>query len=799
MNGKKDPVRVVKAFHNLSEAEQQMSGGKGKTLAYLHQHNYPVPHGFVILPTAFTGDELSEIAWTQVKVCLEELRQTAGKSSFAVRSSALCEDSPYASFAGEFETVLDRRTDNEILAAIRTVRQSRHSDRVRSYCQVRSVPPVDDMAVVVQQMVHAYISGVLFTADPIDGSRTKMVGNFVSGLGEKLVAGEAQANSFTLERPNGRYSGPPEIKRFAHRLYVLANRLEHDLGSPQDIEWAVKENKVYILQSRPITTLMGWDPVTGESNDSCTGDYVWSSVNFGEAMSVVMTPLTSSLMRMIFDDFNVVPGHAISGSIGGRFYQNSTVMVTLMRALRQDVKDLSVEMGGVPKDYLKKMDPYLVPLPQVSTLLLLRNSVKMMLKQWRSLRQLKSSVASNPAWCRTARQQVLALQNAQELLAFFHQEFWPQCLNFSWIIVASGTKYGAMVAPLRRELATMVGAANADILLSNVSGEGELLQSLEPVVGLAKVSKGKMRPEEYLEKWGHRGPMEVELSEPRPAEVSGWLDRRLEECRRSGVDVESMLASRRAEFNAAWERFRTSYPNFEKRMRRKIEMAARAACAREAARAEGMRVFWVARDWAIRAGEVTGLKNDVFYLTIQELIDHMSDRREAPTACIPMRRQTYERYKSLPPYPIGIRGRFEPFQWANDPNRNSYFFDSHGDLSRLFADLGSAEAIIGMPGSAGRVEGVVCILNSLDDGGELHSGEVLVTSQTNIGWTLLFPKAAAIVTDVGAPLSHAAIVARELGIPAVVNCGDATRRLHTGDKVRVDGTKGEVEILRTKS
>jgi pyruvate,water dikinase len=102
-----------------------------------------------------------------------------------------------------------------------------------------------------------------------------------------------------------------------------------------------------------------------------------------------------------------------------------------------------------------------------------------------------------------------------------------------------------------------------------------------------------------------------------------------------------------------------------------------------------------------------------------------------------------------------------------------------------------------MPGSAGQVEGTVRRLDSPEDGYKLEPGEILVTTQTNIGWTLLFPRAGAIITDVGAPLSHAAIVARELGIPAVVNCGDATMRLHTGDRVLVDGESGVVEILHS--
>jgi phosphoenolpyruvate synthase/pyruvate phosphate dikinase len=107
----------------------------------------------------------------------------------------------------------------------------------------------------------------------------------------------------------------------------------------------------------------------------------------------------------------------------------------------------------------------------------------------------------------------------------------------------------------------------------------------------------------------------------------------------------------------------------------------------------------------------------------------------------------------------------------------------------------SGNTLTGFPGALGVVEGTVRRLERLEDSPELQPGEILVTQLTNIGWTPLFPHAAAIVTDLGAPLSHAAIVARELGIPAVVGCGDATMRLKTGDRVRVDGGQGQVEIL----
>jgi len=151
------------------------------------------------------------------------------------------------------------------------------------------------------------------------------------------------------------------------------------------------------------------------------------------------------------------------------------------------------------------------------------------------------------------------------------------------------------------------------------------------------------------------------------------------------------------------------------------------------------------------------------------------------------------RLRALPPYPAVIRGRFDPFRWAADPNRRCDYYDARAPIPALTAP--PSAVLTGFAGAAGRVEGTVRRLDDPEQGDRLLAGEILVAVTTNVGWTPLFPRAAAIVTDVGAPFSHAAIVARELGIPAVVGCGDATMRLHTGDRVRVDGGAGTIEIL----
>jgi pyruvate,water dikinase len=801
MNEKTQPARVVSAFRNLSKAERQMAGGKGGTLAYLYQRRYPVPDGLVILPSGFVDSELSDAAWTQAKIDLERLRKAGGNVTFAVRSSALGEDSARASFAGQFETVLDVSTDNQILSAIQTVRQSRHSERVRAYSQARGISAIQDMAVVVQKMVRADISGVLFTADPVDGSRMKMVGNFVHGLGEKLVGGENQATSFTIERLKYQYHGPAETERFARRLYKLAIRLERDLGSPQDIEWAIKRNKVYILQSRPITTLLGWDPVTGESNDSLTGDYGWSSVNVGEAAAVVMTPLTWSIIRASYDQLKIVPGYSLVGNIGGRAYLNSTVSAHMLIAMHMNVKEQAREVGGAPEEAMEIFLKTLTPLPGAGRLKIIFNALKAAINQKNALRHLSRFIAENPAWCRNVYSRVNAISSIDELSSVYRQVLEPRLLKSFLRVWVSATRNMAYTGRLRHELIELVGPSDADTLLSGVSRHDELLASLGPLVGLSRLVRGQMTREAYLEQWGHRFENECEFYYPRPLENPEWLDIRLAEFSKYPVDVDAMLAARKEEFDAAWYRFQRRYPGRAKSMQCRLDRAAEYARMREVVRSEFLRLAWVIRTWILRVASLTGIGDDVFFLTCDELIQLLSGKK-VNMAYLPARRETYARYKDLPCYPVAIFGRFDPFKWAADPKRRNDMFDSSGRYYDLYYNLldvsPSGNVIVGMPGAAGNVEGFVRRLSSPDEGDNLQRGEILVTSLTNIGWTPLFPKAGAIVTDIGAPLSHAAIVAREMGIPAVVNCRDASSRLHTGDKVRVDGTRGIIEILKTE-
>ena len=783
-------MRKVLSFKELKGEEFASAGGKGGTLARLHQAGFPVPDGFVIMPEAFAGDELDSGSWAQVQERLNQKRQAEDDVSFAVRSSALSEDSAQASFAGEFETVLGAHTDDEIREAIRKVRRSRLSERVRVYSEAHGMDALQEIAVVVQQMVNSEISGILFTADPVTGSRELMTGNFIAGLGDRLVSGEVNPDIFKLKIPQGRYEGPPKMRPYASELYELAARLEEELGRPQDIEWAVAGGAVHLLQSRPITTQVLHNAATGEHNDSLRGDYVWSSQMLGEMIPTVMTPATWSVWQIVMDQMRLT-GVPTVGNICGRVYTNLSLMYSLLLKFRkpEDALDMIEERVGRLPEGVE------IPVHPISWGELITGVLPLMirvnLKRGGLKKRIPQLIAETPERTKELISKIEDTSGKPQLASLWLREVFPLFENMANAQDITNDRFFDSFTALSIELKKLIGREEASYLLSTLRGQSAQLASLGTLVGLARLKRGEMTREEFVLKYGHRGPFEDMISMPRPSDDPGWLDRLLAEYNENPVDIEDILEKSSPEHEEAWSRLEEQHAEKVGHFRRKMDEIKEAMLTREAFRSELTRVLSVIRAFYLRAGELTGLGDDVFFLTRQELIGLLNDE-EAPVRHIPMRRETYERYRSLPPYPTIIIGRFDPFRWSSDAERRSDIWDSRAPLPREDTKL-----ITGYPGSAGVVEGVVRRIDSPEEGHDIELGEILVTSTTNVGWTPLFIKIAAVVTDVGAPLSHAAIVARELGIPAVVGSGNATTRLRTGDRVRVDGGKGTVELLES--
>ncbi len=781
----------VRSFRDLASEQQAAAGGKGGMLAKLLQAGYPVPDGFVVLPAAFQHGSLDPQAWRNVQAHLQAFRQSERHVHFAVRSSAVNEDSAAASFAGAYETVLNVSSDQEILAAILRVHGSAAAERVATYSTTQGVALSDQMAVVIQRMVPSELAGVLFTADPVTGSYTRMVGNYVHGLGEQLVSGEANAETFHLSRPKGEHHGPPALQAHAAELYKIAARLEQELGGPQDIEWAVAEGKLYLLQARPITTLSSGKLDTYAINETLVEDTLWVNTNVAEAIPDVFTPFTWSVIRKLDEETNIIPGYYLwSGNICGHIYSNIGRRVSATVALlgwdtRRVLGLLGDLFGQTPNDMVVPIHPFTrlqiarQMVPGIGRVLRHMVTARLTLKRY---------LQQTPGWCRQTTACIEQVQTSAGLLSLWHSELQPYIMRAWWAHTA-GSSGIVQVMTLERKLTRLVGKEEANQLLSNLRGDGGLA-SLGPLVGIAQVAKGEMSREQYLSRYGHRGPHEFELSIPHPAEDPDWLDRQIAAYQQSAVDVEGLLQKQRAQHEAARQRFLARYPGKRRWLDRQLAGAAAGAQQREAARSELTRVFRVVRAFALRTGTLAGVGEDVFMHYIGDVLNLLEGRTEA-TQHIPARRQNYELYKTLPPFPSIIRGRFDPLEWAMDPHRRLDYYDA----SRPAAPPDS-DTLTGVAGAAGRVEGQVRVLTTPEEGETLQPGEILVAATTNVGWTPLFPKAAAIVTDIGAPLSHAAIVARELGIPAVVGCGSATTRLKTGDTVLVDGGQGTVQIRR---
>ncbi|MGS2648560.1 PEP/pyruvate-binding domain-containing protein [Streptosporangium sp. LJ11] len=804
-------------------------GGKGESLARLARAGLPVPPGFHVTTTAYrafvTHHDLrdrilsSDAAEAAALFAAHEVpqgiaddiraayRELGDEPAVAVRSSATAEDLPGMSFAGQQDTFLNIRGAEQVLDAVRRCWASLWTERAIAYRERNGVPHDEvALAVVVQELVPADAAGVMFTED-----RDHLSINAAWGLGEAIVGGLVTPDTITLDRadhtiveehiaaktvmtvrvPEGTREVPvpdtgrdlPVLSRAqAVRLAELGMTIEELYGHAVDVEWAIHEGRPYILQARPIT---GQREVW---NDSLKGDYLWTNGNLGEAIPSVMTPCTWSLVQAFIDEIMVaghLGGHPQCGNIGGRVYMNMSLTASLGRALgmTKKIRDTQEPVyGRLPEG----VETPLLPMSRWQTL----KAAKPLLAGRRAIQQLVGRipeyVASAPRTTEAIRVRIAGTADGADLAALWESEVEPRFRECNRMLAAAARQDAGSLIYLGSQLTKLVGEADAAVLMSGIQAADGRLESLGPLLGLARFKRGEISREEYVRRYGHRGPDEFEVSVARPVEDPTWLDRQIAGLT---VDPTELLTRQDEASDAAWRRFRERYPRQAEKFRRKIDRWEEIVRAREETRSEMMRGFWMVRDFVVRAGEVTGHGDDLFFLTIEEVLDVLRGSRR-PLSQVAKRRTTYELYKALPPYPGIIRGRFDPERWAADPNRRGDVFDAGATVAP------PSQTISGFPGAAGVVEGIARVISSVADGDRLAEGEILVTTVTNVGWTLLFPRAAAVVTDVGAPLSHAAIVARELGIPAVVGTRNATMRIQDGDLIRVDGGQGSVEIVR---
>src|SRR4029453_6133812 len=522
------------------------------------------------------------------------------------------------------------------------------------------------------------------------------------GLGEAVVGGQVtpdtivvagdallQANIsdktvMTVRTPVGTEERPvpDELRREpvldeaqAVALAALGARGEQLYGLPVDVEWVRRDGAFAIVQARPIP---GLKPQVEEWNDSLKGDYLWTAGNLGEAIPDVMTPITWSFVRLFTREAmstSAQPGFDLVGNIGGRFYMNLSPIYAPVAALR--VKSL---LSAIEKIFGKIPPGLDVPTVKLWRWETIRQAVPTAIRVRRQARKnlkgMTAFLATAQQRCEELRARAGAIGSAAELAELYQREIEPHLVTACRMLEAANRQSGLPLNHAIGKLRKMMGETDAAAMLTGANADGELA-SMGPLIGLTRLAHADIPRDEFARAYGHRGPHEFELSIPRPGEDPGWVDAQLAGLRDLRTNTEALLARQEQARQQAWARFAARYPGKQAKTRAVVRRWNAIVRDREATRSEIMRTFWVLRAFVVRAGELTGHGDDVFYLDLEELLDLL--RGDEPgLGRGRARRATYEQYATLPPYPAWIVGHFDPLRWAADPNRRTDLYDARG-------------------------------------------------------------------------------------------------------------------------
>ncbi|MEV0849976.1 rifamycin-inactivating phosphotransferase [Streptomyces sp. NPDC049954] len=777
-------------------------------------------------------------------------------AAYAVRSSATAEDLPTASFAGQQDTYLNVVGPAAVLRHVSRCWASLFTERAVAYRQLHGIDHrTVRMAVVVQRMVLPYAAGVLFTADPVTGNRKVATVDAGFGLGEALVSGLVNPDVYRVRGAEivartiaakeravralpdggtrevavdaGRQREPALTDAQVLRLVELGRRVEAHFGSPQDIEWCLVDDGFEIVQSRPVTTLF---PVPGAvpeavprdspeaaAGTGASGNRVYVSVGHQQMMTDAMKPLGLSMWRLTA----MVPMR----EAGGRLFVDVTGRLAspasraglldamgkgdpLVRDALESVLDRAdfvlsppdaapggpaaggPPAGGAPAPV--ETDPAvvseLIERSRASVAALERDIgtksgpalFDFLLAAFEEHRRVLSDPLSIQAimagmeatwWLNDKLWEWLGEKNAADTLTLSAPDNVTSEMGLALLDVADAIRPHPEVVAFLRDVGDVPGAAFLDELPKLAGG-----------------ARARAAIDAYLDLYGMRCAGEIDITRPRwrerpsalvPAILDnvrnfgpGAAERRFEQGRRKAREKEQdVLARLRAlpdgdekadETKRMIDRVRTfigyrEYP--------KYGIVCRYFVYKQALLEEAERL--------VRAG-VLHDKEDVFHLTFQEFHEAVRARR-VDEGLVRRRKEAFRSYQALTP----------PRVLTSDGEA------VNGAYRREDVPAG---ALTGLPVSAGTVEGRARVV--LDMGrADLEAGDILITTFTDPSWSPLFVGIAGLVTEVGGLMTHGAVIAREYGLPAVVGVEGATRLIRDGQRVRVHGTDGYVEIL----
>ncbi len=803
------------------------------------------------LRRAITEAELADDVRKEITRAFAALRSPL----VAVRSSGTAEDLPGHSFAGLYDTFLQATNAAGCVKLVKRCWASLWTERAFDYrTESRFDHENAAMAVVVQQLVAADAAGVVFTADPVSGSRERIVVEACWGLGEALVSGKVTPDRFVLSRqglrmiersvavksvesvlsPDGvtveqpvtrpRADKPCISDAVARKLARLALKAEKAFGSPQDIEWALAGPNLFILQSRPITTL--GRPKSWEDRQ------VWSNTNVAEVLPGVLTPLVWSsvgeyigeLLGGIIERLGISFGeHPFMGEVAGRLYTNLNTFTGMVRRMPFASRMGQAQMFGgqdlKPEDRAR-LDLGADDLPDIKV-----SPLKTLLKLpgfllWMSRhgpgRGRKWITAAIAAYEKKPRPDLTRFSeaelSAQAVATLAQMRVGGEGLGYA----LAGMMFTSVLYDLCKRWLKDATGVNASRLLA---GTGELrsaeagielwrlgrLATNSPEPREAVLSAGtwaELRPRlessepgrDFLARWdrflhlhGHHARGEMDMFNPRWREQPDYVL----EVVRNFVRAEGSTDPEADQRRHAEERDRLRaelLARLRNPVKRRVfsyvvRQAQFSAAIRENVKDAGIRIIADTRALVVElshrlaARGVLAEADDMFFLRLEEIAPLVGGSAGFDARVrVAERKAEYERNLALSP-PAIVVGKYDPGKHKPD-----------------VVDTAAVE-LSGLAVSPGIVTGPARVILHAGTG-QVLPGEILVAPFTDPGWTPYFIPAAGIVMDQGGLLSHGSIVAREYGIPAVVNVGPATKLIKSGQMVQVDGDAGKVRIDR---
>ncbi|WP_420591776.1 phosphoenolpyruvate synthase [Bacterioplanoides sp.] len=794
-------------------------------------------------------------------------QQDLANEFWAVRSSVVGEDSAGASFAGQMDSYLYQKGEAAIADSVLKVMQSAFNARALAYRLQKGLSVVEiQAAVIIQRMLDADVSGVMFTANPVNGNRRQALISATWGCGEGLVSGICNADEITVGLYDNNIDAQTADKDIALRqgpdggtveLAVEENLREQlclpeaqilalrDAGkaiaesyqSPQDIEWCVRDNQVYILQARPVTSLP-------EKNSDEDRLQVWDNSNIQESYCGVTTPLTFSFanrayktvyeqtMRLIGVKEEVVQAHQgmlenMLGLVRGRVYYNINNWyrgLLFLPSFKTNKADMERMMGlQDPVDLIQDREltgkEKLARIPQVIRALfsLLSRFRKMdqLVEEFRSMfAEQYASVPREQLHTYSMDQLIELSRSLDENLL---QRWTTPIVNDFYVMMMNGKVHRWL---------EKIDIENIDLVQNNLLSGEEGIESTEPTKCLLRLcDQARTQPEllnvlqeveneqlltllqqqfpsfhaqclDYIERYGDRTMGELKLESKTLRQDASFMFAILKNfLSRDDLTLET-LAQNEAKFRADAEN--QVFPLLKQKLggrsltkfKKDLAKLRDAIRNRENMRLARTRMFGLYRDIYRQLGEQLAFHGqlddaeDIFYLSVEDIYAY-SDGRSISAVLRPLvaaRKAEFAQYENEqePAHHFHTRG----VVYCN----NDYEYPFQEDIPL------SGNELQGTGCYPGIVENNIRLIFSPED--ELNlDGQILCTVRTDPGWAPLFPTAGGILVERGSTLSHSAVVARELGIPAVVGIPGLTSIVKDRELVRMDGSSGRVVRL----